>query len=394
MLDQRGPTGRVDVAAFKRRHPIGDVVARYGIDLRPVGRARVGYCPFHDDRRKPNLYVYDDTDSWCCYRCRIGGDGISFVERIEGVDFRTAVDRLERSIHGGACRVPVRGHDTAAAPARLPGRTRRGAEGSTAAPLDPDVRACLAAAVELYANRLLSDSTALAYVAARGLDRNVAERYRLGYAAGGELLDFLRWRRLPREAAERAGLIGRDGHEFFAGRVVVPELRGGWPVWAVGRAVESGGSGVACADRPKYLGLPGRKPLLGWEDACAAVAAPSAEPGAVCVTEGVFDWLALCAWKVPALSLVGTHASREHLAALERFPRLYLVLDSDEAGRDATADLAAALGDRAVAVRLPHLPGVKDVADLALREDGRERFRQAIAAADAAAQARSCAAAA
>ena len=111
-----------------------------------------------------------------------------------------------------------------------------------------DERACLAAAVELYHNCLLAHLAALAYVEGRGLTRATIEIHRLGYAAGGELAGYLRWRRLSVGAALRAGLLGADGREVLAGRVVVPELRAGGPVWLVGRALKPNTD-------PKYLGL-------------------------------------------------------------------------------------------------------------------------------------------
>src|SRR4051794_27984404 len=85
---------RIDTDALKRSRPIGDVVAGYGIDLRPRGRSLVGRCPFHIDGGRPNLHLYPATDSFFCFRCGIGGDAITFVERIEGVGFRDAVARL------------------------------------------------------------------------------------------------------------------------------------------------------------------------------------------------------------------------------------------------------------------------------------------------------------
>src|SRR5439155_21912154 len=120
-------------------------------------------------------------------------------------------------------------------------------------------RACRAAAVGLYASRLRADPGALAYLAGRGLDAETVERHRVGYAAGGALAAYLCWRGLPLAAAGRVGLLRRDGREHLAGRVVVPEIRGGQPVWLIGRAIAPAALG------PAYLGLPGRKPLLGWE---------------------------------------------------------------------------------------------------------------------------------
>jgi DNA primase len=85
----------------------------------------------------------------------------------------------------------------------------------------------------------------------------------------------------------------------------------------------------------------------------------------------------LAEWGLPSVSLVGTHARREVREALARFDQVYLALDADDAGRAATAKLAHELGARALTV---DLPGVKDIAELALRADGRDAFLAAVAA--------------
>ena len=61
-----GRSGRIDMAVLKQAHSIEDVVAGYGIALRPRGKGLVGLCPFHDDREHPNLHVYPATSSWYC----------------------------------------------------------------------------------------------------------------------------------------------------------------------------------------------------------------------------------------------------------------------------------------------------------------------------------------
>lgn len=347
---------RIDTHALKRDHAVDHVVARYGIELRPAGKALVGRCPLHPDGGRPNLHVYPANGSWFCYRCAVGGDVISFVERVERLGFRDAVDRLRATTGAGFA---------AAAPAYRPIRRQWGRR-PTGAGGGRNERACLAAAVELYHNRLLTEPGALAYVEGRGLERATIERYRIGYAAGGELAAYLRWRRLPAGAAVRVGLLGRGGREFLAGRVVVPELRDGRPVWIVGRTIDPYASG------PKYLGLPGPKPVFGWEEAVGSAT--------VVLTEGVFDLLALRQWHLPALALVGTYVRPEVLRAIgARFGRFLLALDADEAGDAAAAALERVLGSRAVRVTLPE--GVKDVADLALRPEGRLLFTRALSAA-------------
>lgn len=341
---------RIDTDLVRRDHPIGDVVARYGIELRRAGRALVGRCPLHADNGRPNLHVYPDNQSWYCYRCAVGGDVISFVMRVERLDFRTTVAHLE-----GAAGRPGSMRDRPVHRPK-PGRPR----GRPWRPAEP---ACLAAAVELYHNRLLGEPAALAYLEGRGIERTTAARCRLGYASGDELAAYLSWRRLPAQAAIRAGLLGHDGREFLAGRVVVPEIRAGQPLWLVGRILADE------AGRTKYLGLPGSKPLLGWETA--------ARSSTAVLVEGVFDWLTLVQWGFPALALVGTRVRPAVLRTLgARFSRLYVAMDADDAGQKATRALVEGLGPRAVPVRLP--AGVKDVAELAMRPDGRAAFAGAL----------------
>src|SRR5260370_1618187 len=73
------PGSRVDTASLKLAHPIVEVVARYGVELKRQGRAMVGRCIFHSDNGRPNLYVYGDSESWRCYRCGLRRDGLAFL---------------------------------------------------------------------------------------------------------------------------------------------------------------------------------------------------------------------------------------------------------------------------------------------------------------------------
>lgn len=321
----------------------------YGIDLRRAGRTLVGRCPFHTDSGRPNLYVYPATESFYCFRCGVGGDAITFVEQADGVTFLEAVERLG----GGVAKLPE----------RAPVSFARGRPRRPLPPWGPDEWACLAAAVELYHNRLLSDPRALGYVNGRGLERETVERCQVGYAAGDELVAYLRWRRIPTQAALRTGLLHRGGEESMAGRVVVPEIRGTRSVWLIGRTLGN--------DEPKYLGLPGTRRLLGWERA--------SRERTVHIVEGVFDWLTLRQWDVPALALLGTHIRPAMVEGLRRFERVFLALDGDAAGREATQRLLDDLGPIARPVTLP---GVKDVSELAARPDGAAYFSRLVATAE------------
>ncbi len=352
---------RVDVEALKQAHPIEEVVERYGIQLRRQGRAAVGRCPFHADGGRPNLHVWADTRSWWCFRCNAGGDVIRFIELAEAVTFREAVERLT----GSPNHRPVR---AVLPPPPAAVRTPAGFQQR-----DADELIVLRATTLLYHQRLLTDPKALAYLEQRGIDRGTIEAHLIGYSSGDELLAFLRWRQLPLVAALRTGLLNHAGREFLAGRVVVPELRDGNPVWLVGRTLERGPDDGLISDDtkqapPKYLALPGSKPLLGAEQARGSAT--------VIVVEGVFDLLTLRRWGYPAVALVGTHTRPDVIDQLRAFQRVYLVFDQDDAGLKATLRLADALGGQAIPVALPD--GIKDVAELAPRKDGQAVFATAL----------------
>jgi DNA primase len=342
---------RVDTAVLKLAHPIAEVVARYGVELKRQGRAMVGRCIFHPDTGRPNLHIYADSESWRCYRCGVGGDVLAFVMRAENIAFREAADRLT-----GGCLGPVR-PTSRPAPALRP--ASKGPEERTTEEL-----AVLQGVTNFYHSNLLAEPRALDFLAQRGISMATARECRLGYAAGDQLLAFLHWQRLPLGAAFQLGLLTRAGHEFMAGRIVIPELSAGRPMWLIGRALVED----LTDDVPRYLGLPGKKPLLGWDQARGSAS--------VCVVEGVFDVLAVRQWGYPVVGLLGTNVRPDQVEQLRAFSRAYLVLDTDDAGFEATLALYDAIGPTAVPVALPD--DVKDPAELAPRPDGQAVFAGAL----------------
>ena len=95
------------------------------------------------------------------------------------------------------------------------------------------------------------------------------------------------------------------------------------------------------------------------------------------VDEGVFDWLALTGWGLPACAALGTHGVERVASALRGCPRVFLAFDADDAGLEATERLAGLLGRRAAVVTLPQ--GVGDVAELAALPNGRSLFLSLLA---------------
>lgn len=343
-----------DVERLRREHPITEVLARAGIELRPAGRALVGRCPFHADTGRPNLHVYQDTQRWFCYRCSIGGDAIDFIRRQEHLGFVAACDRLAG--------FPPHPSISPSTPRKQ--QARRWDR------LTLEQQVLMNTACALYQHCLWREPAALAYLRERGIPDWVIRRCALGYADGHALEAYLR-RHSGLRTIQELGLLRRPGRgdegrpraEFFSGRIVVPELRGGQCLWFIGRDLRED------ATRPKYLALGGERPVLGVEQAIGR--------RAVFLVEGVFDYLTAMSWKLPAFSPCGTHLPAERLGFLARAEVIYGVLDGDDAGRAAAERFGAQIGRR---FRPLHLPEGCDLNDLSRRPGGRAMFSHLLAA--------------
>ena len=340
-------TANVDIPALKARHPLGDTVEAAGVRLRGRGRVRQGVCPFHDEV-EGSFTVYADSERFYCFGCGLGGDVLDFIQQAEGLSLTEAIARLDGS-PGLAPRAAIR-----------PAGTRR-PRAAALAPRDP---ALLTAAARFYAGRLRRSSEAREYLASRGV--GPVARLGLGYAPGSGLRQALESCGFSEKRIQDSGLFMERGAERFAGMVVVPDpvsstgqaLSGGLVRWLVGRAIDP--------DRtPRFQAPPGPKPVLGL-----GRLGPS-PPWAV-VAEGVFDWLALTGWGLPACAALGTQGVERIASALRGCPRVFLAFDNDDAGREATDGLLTLLGRRAAAVALPE--GIGDVAELAALPQGRALF--------------------
>ncbi len=329
----------VDIPALKRRHPLGPVVEAAGVELRGRGRVRQGLCPFHEET-EGSFTVYADTQRWYCFGCGLSGDVLDFIQRTDGVDLPEAIRRLETSPER-----PV----TTAVPARSSGIPEP-------APLRD--AALLTAAMRCYARQLQLCDPAQAYLASRGISAEAARRLGLGYSSGHGLHSWLTDAGLDGGRVLGSGLIS-EGRERFRGMIVVPDLVAGRVNWLAGRAIHP-------QARPRFQALPGAKPVLGLSRLPAA-------PPWIVVTEGLFDWLLLAGWSLPACAALGTQGMDRLASSLQDRPRVFLAFDSDDAGRAAASDLAGLLGTHRT--RLVTLPrGVSDVGELGRDPHGRTVF--------------------
>ena len=331
----------VDIPALKARHPLGDTVEASGVGLRGRGRVRQGVCPFHDEA-EGSFTVYADSERFYCFGCGLGGDVLDFVQRAEGLTLPEAIRRLDGS------------------PGTVPGAASRSAgtrrpKSSALPPRDP---ALLTEAARFYAGQLHRRPEGREYLASRGVGPAAAARLGLGYSPGCGLRRALESRGFPEKRIRDSGLFMKRGGERFAGMVVVPDVAGGLVRWLAGR-------GLGPELRPRVQALPGPKPVLGLGRLGPA-------PPLAVVAEGLFDWLALTGWGIPAVAALGAQGVERFASALRGCHRVFLAFDSDDAGRVATERLRNLLGRRAAAVTLPQ--GVGDVGELAAHASGRDLF--------------------
>ncbi len=331
-------SANVDIPTLKARHPLGDTVEAAGVRLRGSGRVRQGVCPFHDEG-EGSFTVYADSERFYCFGCGEGGDVLDFVQRTENLSLQDAIRHLDASPRLASGVVPC------STPTRLP-RTE------TFPPRDP---ALLTAAARFYAAQLRRGPEGREYLASRGIFPTAALRLGLGYASGTGLREALESNAFSEKHIRDSGLFTERGAERFAGMVVVPDLSGCLVRWLAGRAVDP-------EARPRFQALPGPKPVLGLGRLGPA-------PDWVVVAEGVFDWLVLGSWGLPACAALGTQGVERVAQALRGCPRVFLAFDNDEAGLEATERLASLLGRRSAPVTLPQ--GVGDVAELAVLPQGR-----------------------
>src|SRR5215204_6087404 len=158
-----------DIALVRERSPIEDVVGER-VALRSAGGGNLkGLCPFHDEK-SPSFNVTPARGLWHCFGCGLGGDAIAFVQRVDGLSFAEAVERL-----ADRAGIRLRYEQGGAAPSRPQGQRTRLIEANR-----------LAAA--FYAEQLVTAveaQPARQFLTDRGFDQSAAATYGCGYAPAG-----------------------------------------------------------------------------------------------------------------------------------------------------------------------------------------------------------------
>lgn len=132
-------------------------------------------CPFHQER-SPSCYIYPDQQTYHCFGCGAHGDAITLVREQEGLEFVDAVEFLARR----AGIQLVFEEKYAGSHKKGPSKSER-----------ENLLALMKFATEFYQKSLLYEASAeeaRTYLKGRGINRELAQQFGLGYAPGRGLL--------------------------------------------------------------------------------------------------------------------------------------------------------------------------------------------------------------
>jgi len=351
------------IETTKLRVPIEDLVRERVPSLKRTGALWVACCPFHEERT-PSFKVDPRRGTWHCFgACATGGDQISFLQRLDHLEFFEALEIL-------AARAGV----------ELPRRQRTSVDAS-----DPLLFA-LGEAQEFFRRELAGREGRIArgYLEERGIAANTIDAFGLGYAPsrGQALVDFarslVRAGRVPSiEPFQRAALVrsGDDGHhfDFFRGRLMIP-IRdlAGRTVGFGARRLHDGTSDPKYINTPETPAFHKGRLIYGLERALADVR----RGGHLILVEGYTDVIAAHqAGLAHVAAVLGTSTTEEHAALVRRSGarRVSLVFDGDAAGRQAAFRALAGLLPLSIELEVVGLPEGTDPFDLVVRE-GAEAF--------------------
>jgi DNA primase len=198
---------------IKHETPLRLLVERSGVALKVSGENLLGLCPMHEDH-EPSLVLTLSRGLWHCLgACQAGGTVIDWVMKVDGLDFREAVDKLLAEFF----------------PLEAASLVRRAAVTEQACPLDLDAddQALLNQYADFCHELFKTTAEPKEYAAKRRIASDeLVSHFKLGYA--NRTLGL----RLPnvkskaglalRTRLQDLGILRASGHEHLVGSLVIP----------------------------------------------------------------------------------------------------------------------------------------------------------------------------
>jgi DNA primase len=335
-----------EVEEIKQKADVAEVIGTY-IQLKQAGRNLKAPCPFHQEKTA-SFMVSPEKGIWHCFGCHQGGDVIKFVQLIEGLDFRDALEVLAKRVG-------------------VELKARRSGDGGSRQ--REQLQKAIGWAVKYFQASLVHNPKALTYLKdKRHLTRQTVTDFQIGYSPDTwqGLTDILAKKSFSQDEMLKAGLAGQKAgrqnvYDIFRGRIMLTICDGqGQPVGFTGRVLDGG--------EPKYLNTP-QTPLYdksrviyGLHLAKDAIR----ESDEVIIVEGNMDVVASHQAGVKQVVAVsGTALTLDQLKALSRFTKnIKLAFDQDRAGIAATERAIELAGKLGLTLKMIEIEGAKDPDEL------------------------------
>ena len=338
---------------LKMKTDIEDVISTY-VTLKRRGATLVGLCPFHNEKT-PSFTVYPATQSFYCFGCGAGGDAITFLKKIENLDYLDAVKTLAQR---AGLQMPQEGFDDS-----LSKRRRRILEMNREA-------------ARFYHSVLLSPEGKVGYdyYVGRALSAATINHFGLGFAPNqwDALLKHMRAKGYQPAELVDAGLArkGQKGYyDNFRNRVMTPIID------VRGNVIAFGGR-VLDDSKPKYINTGDTLVYKKTNELFALNFAKDSKEDALILCEGYMDVIAMHqAGFTNAVAGCGTALTTEQVRLISRYAKeVILTYDADEAGQKALQKAMTLFDQTDVKVRIPSLVGGKDPDEI-IRTYGRDKFK-------------------
>lgn len=347
------------VEKIKEKLSIQEVVGGY-VQLQRAGHNFRARCPFHKERT-PSFMVSPERGSYMCFGCGERGDIFSFVQKMDGIDFPTALRQL-------AERAGVVLERRSISPEQTAEHKQK----------EDRLRDACEAATVFFIAELGKRKDVQGYLHTRGVTEETISSWRLGYAPPSweDLSKYLEGKGFSKNDIADSGLAARsekkpgEVYDRFRGRIMFPlfDLSGRVIAFS-GRFFEKVQGSREEGDPAKYVNSPETdlfkksKVLYGLDRAKGFIR----KADCILLVEGQFDVVMSHQSGLPfAVAVSGTALTQEHLTLLARFSkRLVLALDADQAGIRAGLKSTAMAYANGFDVKIPTFVDAKDPADVA-----------------------------
>lgn len=338
---------------LKMKTDIEDVISTY-VTLKRRGATLVGLCPFHNEKT-PSFTVYPATQSFYCFGCGAGGDAITFLKKIENLDYLDAVKTLAQR---AGLQMPQEGFDDSLSKRRL------------------RILEMNREAARFYHSVLLSPEGKVGYdyFIGRALSAATINHFGLGFAPNqwDALLKYMRAKGYQPAELVDAGLArkGQKGYyDNFRNRVMTPIID------VRGNVIAFGGR-VLDDSKPKYINTGDTLVYKKTNELFALNFAKDSKEDALILCEGYMDVIAMHqAGFTNAVAGCGTALTTEQVRLISRYAKeVILTYDADEAGQKALQKAMTLFDQTDVKVRIPALVGGKDPDEI-IRTYGRDKFK-------------------